>query len=607
MADEINKLGLHELIEKEALADTDIFVVQDYENTKQISFRNLRDSLINDNELPSTHRIYSSQKIDGSIQEFKNKLDSDIGKVQNEINKINDKYISSEYVDKKIEEFSKIVPELSEIELLKQSLESKRDMSILICSEDLDTSSDEKKIQVKNLSNSVIAAMTGKTPVTPPAVPEGGWVQEDIANYAISGNKLSTQYRYRGHYPDGNINNFTRDGLYLLGGSVEGLPKYDINDDTEDRLLEVFNYGPEPDHYIIQRVYYALEYGEEVRPYYERKSLLSRLHMTEFVAKYEVTDKFKITRDILDDNILDMGIITTGDLININIDGDYLVKKGVKNLPNTNSDFTVSVRKYGDRIEYVAKIVNTDKCEIYNCNKTANSGNVLQWHLTNTSSKSRLDGKRLHLFGDGICFGMFGTGTTNNMELTYSALLTSRYGIKIVNHALGDATIGEYNTDYLSNQSVISQIENANITNGDLAIIFAGSNDYKFVSSKIGDNTDESKNTFKGSLNICIKKLLEKNSNIKILVVSPLFRARLDAGDFRNSDDTAINQLYLKDYANAMKEICEYNHIPFLDLHSTCMINKYNYRNYLSDGLYPNENGHDMIANKIFSALDYFY
>lgn len=606
MADEINKLGLHELVEKTNLSDTDIFVVQDDENTKQISFRDFRDSLIDDNELPSTHRIYSSQKLDAAIQDFKHILNRDIGKVQNEINKIADDYISPEEVDKKIEEFSKTVPVIDDVELLKRVLGTKRDQSVPINSNDLDTSSDEKKIQIKNLSNSVIAAMTGTTSITPPAVPEGGWVQEDIANYSINGAKLATQYRYRGHYPDGDINNFTRDGLYLLGASVEGLPKYKDNENDEDRLLEVFNYGP--DRYIIQRVYYALDSGEDIRPYYERKSLLNRLHVSKFVAKYEVTDKFKITRNVLEDNVLDMGEITEGDLFKITTDGDYFVQRGVKNLPNTEDDFTVSIRKYDTQIEYIAKVISINKCEIYICHTPAASylpGSVrTEWHLTNTVTKSRHDGKRLHLFGDGICFGL---GSSNIPELAFPALLSSRYGLKIINHALGDATIGEYGDEYLSERSVIKQIENATLTNGDFAIIFAGSNDYKSAASRIGINTDETNYYFKGALNICIKKLLEKNSNIKILVVSPLFRARLNADDFRNSDETPINQLYLKDFANAMKDICEYNHIPFLDLHSNGMINKYNYRSYLSDGLYLNDAGHDMMANKIFSALDYFY
>lgn len=605
MAEEINKLGLHELNEKTNLSDDDIIIVQDNENTKRVSFRNLRDSLIDDNELPSTHRIYSSQKLNEAIENFQKQLDFDIGKVENDIAKISEDYINPEEVDKKIEEFSKTVPGLADTEQLKQALESKRDKSVLLTCDDLDASADETKIQLKNLSNSVLAAMTGSTPVTAPAVPEGGWVQEDIANGSINGAKLATQYRYRGHYPEGNINNFTKDGLYLLGPSVEGLPMYGKDNNDQDRLLEVFNYGP--DRYIIQKVYYTLDTGEDIKPVFKRKALLSRLTVTGFVAEFPVTDKFKITRNVLHDNVLDMGVITDGDLFDISVDGDYLVKKGVKNLPNAEYDFTVSVRKYDNRTEYSAKVIDINRCEIYICNTYLTSSGLkekTEWYATNTSTKSRLDGKQLHLFGDGVCFGL---GSSNIPELAYPALLTSRYGIKISNHALGDATIGEYGDEYLSERSVIKQIESASITNSDFAIIFAGSNDYKTPASRIGINTDISKYYFKGALNICIQKLIEKNSSIKILVVSPLFRARLNADDFRNSDETPINELVLKDFANAMKEVCEYNHIPYLDLHSTGMINKYNHKAYLSDGLYPNDAGHDMLANKIFSALDYFY
>ena len=605
MAEEINKLGLHELIEKTKLSDEDILIIQDEENTKRISFRDLRDSLIDDNELPSTHRIYSSNKLNEAIKNFQSQLDIDLARVEGKVENITENYDTSKEVDNKILEFSKTVSGLADTEAIKKALESKRNVTDAITCEDIESGEDEKKIQLKNLSSAVLKAMIGEAPVTVPAVPEGGWVQEDIANGSINGAKLAKQYRYRGHYPDGDINRFTKDGLYLLGASVEGLPRYKEDEEDEDRLLEVINYGP--DQYIIQRVYYALESGDKIRPYYERKSLLSRLQVSKFVAKYEITENFKITRDVLDNNILNMGVVTTGSVYDLTEDGDYLVEKSVKDLPNTEYNFTVAVRKYDNRTEYTAKAIDINKCEIYISNLYTTSGGSKEktrWYVTNTSTKSRLDGKRLHLFGDGICYGL---GSTNIPELSYPALLTSRYGLTIINHALGDATIGEYGDEYLAERSVIKQIENAQISNGDFAIIFAGSEDYKSGVAKIGLNTDKSDYYFKGALNICIDKLLQKNSAIKILIVSPLFRARLDADDLRNSDDTLINELYLRDYSNAMKEVCDFNHIPFLDLHSTCMINKYNHATYLSDRLYPNNTGHDMLANKIFSALDYFY
>lgn len=608
MADEINKLGLHELVEKTNLEDTDILVIQDDENTKKVSFQDLRNSLIDDGELPSQHRIYSSHKLNEAIENFQKQLDFDIGKVTNNIEKIAESYITPEAVDKKIEEFSKNVPVLAEVDVIKRALESKRDTSIDITCDDLDTSSDAKKIQMKNLSNAVLSAITGNAEITPPAVPEGGWVQEDIANGAINGAKLATQYRYRGRSQDGdNINNFTKDGIYLIDNSVTGVPRYNGDKNNELRLLEVFNYGQDQERYIIQRIYYALESGDDVRPYFERKSLLSRLNVADFVAKFEITDKFKITRNILEGNVFDMGILSSGDLFKITEDGDYLVKKGVKNLPNNQNDyFTVSVRKYDTRVEYTAKVVDLNKCEIYVCNTYLNSGVMYhtEWYLTTSTTKSRLDGKRLHLFGDEICFG---NGSTDLTNLSYPALLASKYGLIVNKHAMSDATIGDYGNSDLVDKTVIAQIENSTISNGDFAIIFAGSNDYKSAAARIGLDTDTEKSYFKGALNICIRKILEKNSSIKILVVSPLFRARLNAGDFRNSDETPINELYLKDFANAMKEVAEHNHVPFLDLHSSCMINKYNYETYLNDGLYPNNAGQEMLANSIFSALNYFY
>lgn len=604
MSEITNKIGLSELIEKTKLTDDDIIVIEDSENTKRVSFRNFRDSLIDDEELPSQHRMYSSYKLDQVFQQFQNQLDSDIGKIQNDINNVTENYITESDVNKKIEDFSKTVSDLAEVETIKKSLESKRDITNPITSNDLATDKDENKIGLKNLSKEVLNAMTGGTPLTVPSVPSGGWVQEDIATGAINAMKLAKQYRYRGYYPEGDINQFTSDGLYLLGYSIKGLPFYNENE-TEDRLLDVTNVGP--DQNIIQKIYYLTDSGEYARPVYSRKATLSFLHLTEFTEEYHITNNFKITRNILKDDILYNGVIESGNVFDLTLDGDYYVLKGVTNLPDKVHNFTVSVRNYGDRVEYSAKIVDYDMCEIYIANTYLTSSNLKKytpWYQTNTVKKSRLQNKTLHLFGDGLCFGM---GSTNIPTLAYPALLTSRYGININNHALGDATIGIYGDGYLEERSVIKQIEESVINDGDMAIIFAGSNDYKSGVAKIGNNTDINDYTFKGALNTCIKNLLTKYPGVKLMIVSPLFRARLDADDFRNSDETPINELYLKDYANAIKEVCEFNHIPFLDLYNTSMINKYNFTKYLKDRFYLNDAGHDIVADKIFSALNNFY
>ena len=604
MTEEINKIGLHELLKKSKITDTDILIVQDKENTKQVSFKDLRSSLITDEELPAKHRMYSSYKVNEIFEDVRTQVTRGIGTVEGRIEYITTNYPSNKQLNEKLQEFANKVPELADIESIKKSLESKRDKSVSITCNDIESGEDASKIQPKNLSKAVIDMMTGNATINTANAPDGGWVMEDIANGAINGNKLSKQYRYRGHYPEGNINNFTRDGLYLLGSSVTGLPKYDPQETGQNRLLEVCNYSP--DENIIQRVYYT-EDDEFIRPVYERKAPLSRLHVTDFYAKYDITDKFKITNNVLHDNFLNAETVSTGSVYDLKLDRDYLVKKTVKDLPNDKYDFTVSVRKYDTRTEYIAKAINYNSCEIYVSNEYQTSIGLTErtpWWQTNTVSKSKFQGQKLHLFGDGICFGM---GSTDITTLSFPVLLNSKYGITIQNHALGDATIGVYGDEYFGERSVITQIESARFADNDLVIIFAGSNDYKSGVAKIGNNKDVNNYSFKGALNTCIQRIMTMNSTVRILIISPLFRARLDADDFRNSDDTLINEMALSDYTNAMKEVCEYNHIPFLDLHATSMINKYNFPTYLKDRLYPNDKGHALLADKIFNALNYYY
>ena len=56
MADNSMNVGIFitDLLEKTALDDTDLLLVEDLENTKRVMFRNLRVSLIEDNENPAS-------------------------------------------------------------------------------------------------------------------------------------------------------------------------------------------------------------------------------------------------------------------------------------------------------------------------------------------------------------------------------------------------------------------------------------------------------------------------------------------------------------------------------------------------------------------------
>ena len=66
-----SSIHIEDLLEKTGLNDTDIFIIQDDENTKKITVFNLRSGLVQDTEEPSEHRIYSSKKVNDLLDSLK--------------------------------------------------------------------------------------------------------------------------------------------------------------------------------------------------------------------------------------------------------------------------------------------------------------------------------------------------------------------------------------------------------------------------------------------------------------------------------------------------------------------------------------------------------
>ena len=159
----------------------------------------------------------------------------------------------------------------------------------------------------------------------------------------------------------------------------------------------------------------------------------------------------------------------------------------------------------------------------------------------------------------------------------------------------------------MEERSVLTQIENTSFEDNDIAIIFAGTNDFKNGSCPLGDEMDMKDTTFKGSLNLAIKSIFEKNKTTKLLVVTPTFRSRIDSGDNRDSDSTKINGRSLQDYTDAMISVSKKNHIPVLDMYGEGLINIHNSEYWLYDGLYFSQPGHNMFATMLYNKLNSIY
>lgn len=353
MANDSMNVGIFitDLLEKERIDDTDILLVEDLENTKKVLFRNFRISLISDKEAPANYRIYSSQKVQQLIDDIRDSVSDGIGGMEEDIqNLIKDK-VSHKELDAAIAEIDAKKLDKVDLDPVIHELENTRKKSVPITGQDLAYGNEDEKIHLKHLGADILDAMTGKTPITPPSVPTGGWRGDDLADGSISARKLTKDYTYRGSYPEGNLNRLVESGVYEVAATVEGVPHYG-EDMDETRLLEVIRYGTDG-KYIIQRVYYK-EYSSEVRPYFERKGLFQKLSILDFVAHFEISEVNKVESDLLGDRYNNRGKLSEGDLfLDTKADGNYLCESTVKNLPTTDK-YLVNVRTFDNRKEYEA-------------------------------------------------------------------------------------------------------------------------------------------------------------------------------------------------------------------------------------------------------------
>lgn len=610
MANDSMNVGIFitDLLEKERIDDTDILLVEDLENTKKVLFRNFRISLISDKEAPANYRIYSSQKVQQLIDEIRDSVSDGIGGMEEDIqNLIKDK-VSHKELDAAIAEIDAKKLDKVDLDPVIHELENTRKKSVPITGQDLAYGNEDEKIHLKHLGADILDAMTGKTPITPPSVPTGGWRGDDLADGSISARKLTKDYTYRGSYPEGNLNRLVESGVYEVAATVEGVPHYG-EDMDETRLLEVIRYGTDG-KYIIQRVYYK-EYSSEVRPYFERKGLFQKLSILDFVAHFEISEVNKVESDLLGDRYNNRGKLSEGDLfLDTKADGNYLCEPTIKNLPTTDK-YLVNVRTFDNRKEYEAKRADINGCITYSCYEYYDSNHALirtDWFNSTNVSKSKFDGKAIHIFGDGISYGL---GSTDILHTAYPSILNKKYGYRVFNHALSDATAGNYGDDIFKQSSLLTQIDTATgltVEDEIYVLIFIGAEDYRSGMAPIGNDDNENDTTFKGSLNLAIKKLLTKAPSAKVMLVSPIFRSSTEPGDDLDCDTNLVNDKYLRDFANAMSDIGKVNHIPCLDLFDECMINKYNSKIYLNkDGVYPSDKGHAMIAEKIHDGMCKFY
>lgn len=171
-------------------------------------------------------------------------------------------------------------------------------------------------------------------------------------------------------------------------------------------------------------------------------------------------------------------------------------------------------------------------------------------------------------------------------------------------------------TDYVPERlATLSAIDWTEI---DYITIAYGTNDWNSNYGLDNENDPDDTTTYIGAFRYSVEKILTKFPNIKILVITPLWRwwdtntgmpSEIQV-DYIDSNDYAKGTGYkLWQYGDALVDAAKMYHIPVFDLYWNCMMTKQNrleYFNY-NDGTHPKEEGRRLMANMISARMASMY
>lgn len=197
-----------------------------------------------------------------------------------------------------------------------------------------------------------------------------------------------------------------------------------------------------------------------------------------------------------------------------------------------------------------------------------------------------------------VCVGDSLTEENERTSKHYFDYIAEKTGISVVNMGVGGTG---YKRGEDRNLAIYQRIEGVP-ADADVVTIFGSGNDVSILSA-LGKVTDTGTDTICGCINTTINKLYEINPAIQIGIIAPT------PWVYHQPSDNSGMAVYVR----ALKDICELQGIPFLDLfhNSGFRPNDEEYRNVVfskddGNGVHPNEKGHGIIAPKIKRFLEAF-
>lgn len=477
--------------------------------------------------------------------------------------------------------------------------------------------------------NSIIASHYSSRSIYGGSIAERTILEEHLRDGILSNEKFSDNPSMVKLLTNGeDLNTIVRDGLYFKNNDSEVLnaPK-DIGGLGVGFLLEVRVYNSRT---LIQRIYPVNSSSGNIKRYnHERFKRVDAFEEWNVVGN-RVIKKIEIPNDTDLDGFLEDG---------------YFLGMNTYNYSNVPTEFEgraflLENKAYGSNQMFIQQSIKIFTAPEISYKRVIRSGGsdpqVYEWKkdyslIANNGENTNhpLAGKNIICFGDSLTeFGDytgklqestganvidvgFGGCRMTSMEDDYPRLQYKEMSMAALSETIKSGDFSNldaaaknlkdnYNDD---NTAAVNRLKNTDFNSIDYLTVFYGTNDYTSA-PPLGEPDSSIITEFNGAINRIVENIQSKYPHIKIIFLTPTWRARINVGDGQESDTTTNDLgLYLEDYVDAIVERAHSHKLPAINLYRNSGINKFTTTVYQRDGLHLTDKGDEIITRILAHQL----
>lgn len=213
------------------------------------------------------------------------------------------------------------------------------------------------------------------------------------------------------------------------------------------------------------------------------------------------------------------------------------------------------------------------------------------------SISSLMKAKRIGIIGDSVAHGW-------KAAYNFGDIFHDKTGANIQNLASNGAKMSNFGTNSIFQQAQL--LKDCDV------VIIQGTDDDWLANVPIGNLNDATDQSYLGALYQIVQTILANNPKAKLLAMTATLQAPTSNGTINRTDDWENDLgLSLHDYMDAEKKALSQMMIPYADFMAKGgvmdPINPAFRKMMMSEGLHPNEIGHQWIAQELAKNFYYFY